>query len=62
MKVTCFIVMDWSVRSRKGKDSEAGLKRVLSELSATQVISIYIVRCPEWVILFIPLLSIFAFA
>lgn len=37
MKVTCFIVMDWAVRSREGGESEARLKRVISELSGTKV-------------------------
>lgn len=37
MKVTCFIVMDWAVRSREDGESEARLERVISELSGTKV-------------------------
>lgn len=37
MKVTCFIVMDWAVRSTEGGESEACLERVRSELSGTKV-------------------------
>lgn len=37
MKVTCFIVMDWAVRSSEGGESEARSERVLSESSGTKV-------------------------